>query len=175
MSRSGVINSTKNIAVRAATAADIERVQAIYAHYVLNSAFSFEEEAPSLDEMVQRWEKITAGEMPYLAAEVDGLVVGYAYASPYRARIGYRFSVENSVYIDEGYVGQGIGAALLSELIAQCGRGPWRQMIAVISGDNDASIRLHQKFGFGMVGVLEDVGYKFGKWWGTTLMQRALP
>lgn len=168
-------NSAKDVVLHDAAVADMECVRAIYSHYVLNSAFSFEVEPPSLDEMVLRWEKLVAGGMPYVVAEIDGEVVGYAYASPYRVRIGYRFSIENSVYIDKDYVGQGIGSALLSELIARCGRGPWRQMIAIISGDNDASIRLHQKYGFRLVGVLEDVGFKFGKWWGTTLMQRALP
>jgi L-amino acid N-acyltransferase YncA len=175
MSRPDENNHAKDVAVRDATAADMERVRAIYSHYVLNSAFSFEEDAPSSAEMRLRWEKIMASGMPYLVAEVDAVVVGYAYASPYRVRIGYRFSIENSVYIDKDCVSQGIGGALLSELIGECGRGPWRQMVAVISGDNEASIRLHQKCGFRMVGVLEDVGFKFGKWWGTTLMQRALP
>jgi L-amino acid N-acyltransferase YncA len=175
MSRPSENSYAKNVAVRDGSAVDMQRVCAIYSHYVLNSAFSFEEQAPSSAEMQLRFEKVVDGGMPYLVAEIDGLVVGYAYASPYRARIGYRFSIENSVYIDKNYVGKGIGTALLSELIARCARGQWRQMIAVISGDNDASIRLHQKFGFGMVGVLEDVGYKFDKWWGTTLMQRALP
>jgi L-amino acid N-acyltransferase YncA len=161
--------------VREAESADMERVQAIYAYYVEKTAFSFEEEAPSLEELMRRREAVAAQGMPYVVAVVSGRIVGYGYVTPYRTRSGYRFSVENSVYVDKDCARRGIGAALLAELIRRCGQGEWRQMVAVIGGVNEASVGLHEKFGFTMVGVLEDVGYKFGKWWSTTLMQRRLP
>ncbi len=170
----GRARGAADVVIRDAEPGDIERVRAIYAHYVEKTEFSFEEEAPSLKEMLRRWESVIALGLPYVVAVVDGAVAGYGYVTPYRARSGYRYSVENSVYVDERLAGRGIGSALLAELIAKCGRGEWRQMVAVIGGANAASVRLHAKFGFTMVGVLHEVGYKFGRWWDTTLMQRSL-
>jgi phosphinothricin acetyltransferase len=174
MSGAGEFKGAEEILVRGAERADMERVQAIYAYYVEETAFTFEEQAPSAAEMLERRDKVLASGMPYVVAEIDGGIAGYAYVTPYRTRTGYRFSVENSVYVDKDCVGRGIGGALLGELIARCGRGEWRQMVAVIGGENEASIKLHEKFGFTKVGVLRDVGYKFGEWWNTTLMQRRL-
>ena len=113
--------------------------------------------------------------LPYLVVEIDDDVVGYAYASPYRPRAAYGFTIEDSVYIHPEQRGRGAGALLLSRLIELCEEGPWRQMIAVI-GDtaNHASIRLHERFGFVQVGVLRSVGFKFGRWVDTVLMQRSL-
>ena len=113
--------------------------------------------------------------LPYLVAEVDHQVVGYSYATPYRSRSAYRFTLENSVYVDHRLNRRGIGQALLSALIARCEKGEWRQMVAIIGDINNvASIALHERLGFRRVGTLQAVGYKFGRWVDTVLMQRAL-
>jgi L-amino acid N-acyltransferase YncA len=113
--------------------------------------------------------------LPYLVAAIDEEVVGYAYASPYRARSAYRFSIENSVYVDHRRHRAGIGRTLLSALIARCEGGGWRQMVAVIGDSaNIASIALHERLGFRMVGTLRAVGFKFGRFVDTVLMQREL-
>jgi len=161
--------------VRDARDADMAQVQAIYAHHVLHGTASFEEEPPPLAEMLRRRGEVLAKGLPYLVAEADGRVAGYSYATPYRARSAYRFSIENSVYVDHMRHRSGVGRALLSELITRCEGGDWRQMIAVI-GDSaqEASIGLHAALGFRHVGTLQSVGFKFGRWLDTVLMQRAL-
>jgi phosphinothricin acetyltransferase len=102
-------------------------------------------------------------------------VIGYAYANAYRPRAAYRFTIEDSIYVDAAEVGRGCGQALLAKLIARCEQGPWRQMIAVIGdGTNAASVRLHERVGFREVGRLDSVGFKFDRWIDSVLMQRAL-
>ena len=161
--------------VRDAHEEDMGAVQAIYAHHVLHGTASFEEEPPSVAEMARRWEEVLAKGLPYLVAEIDGRVAGYSYATPYRARSAYRFSIENSVYVDHARHRAGIGRALLTELINRCERGDWRQMIAVIGDSAQApSIGLHAALGFRHVGTLQSVGLKVGRWLDTVLMQRAL-
>ena len=161
--------------VRDARDDDMAAVQAIYAHHVLHGTASFEEEPPSMAEMARRRADVRARGLPYLVAEIDGQVAGYSYATPYRARSAYRFSIENSVYVDHTKHRGGIGRALLIELIARCERGEWRQMIAIIGDSAQApSIGLHTSLGFRHVGTLEAVGLKFGRWLDTVLMQRAL-
>lgn len=155
--------------------ADMTTIQAIYAHYVLNARATFEEIPPSLDEMLTRHAAVVSLGLPYLVAELDHKVVGYCYATPYRARSAYRFSVEDSIYVAPGNGGKGIGSALLKELIQRCEAGPWRQMIAVIGDSaNTGSVALHDKHGFQHTGVLTAVGFKFGQWVDTVLMQRPL-
>ena len=154
---------------------DMARIQAIYAHHVRHGVASFEEEAPSVEEIARRRADVLGRGLPYLVAELQGEVVGYSYASHYRSRSGYRFTVENSVYVDHGLVGRGVGRALLAALIVRCEAGPWRQMIAVIGDSaNVASIVLHERLGFSHVGTLRSVGFKFGRWVDSVLMQRAL-
>ena len=161
--------------VRPAVGADMAAICDIYAHHVRNGLASFEETPPGLDEMCRRRAAVLALGLPYLVAEVDGAVAGYSYASTYRPRPGYRFTVENSVYVASGLHGRGVGRALLAELIARCEAGPWQQMVAVIGDSaNHPSIRLHERHGFRMVGVLERVGFKFGRWVDSVLMQRSL-
>lgn len=161
--------------IRDATAEDAPAIQAIYAHHVETGLASFEELAPSVAEMIARQGTARAGGYPYLVAVRDGVVLGYAYATAYRPRRAYRFTVEDSVYVRDGLAGQGIGSILLAALIARCEAGPWRQMIAVIGNSgNAASIALHRRFGFRDVGVLRSVGYKHGQWVDTVLMQRTL-
>jgi L-amino acid N-acyltransferase YncA len=113
--------------------------------------------------------------LPYLAAEIDGQLVGYAYATGYRPRAAYRHTIEDSVYVAPGRSGRGVGTALLTELIVRCTVGPWRQMLAVIGNSgNTASIALHRRMGFRLVGTLTSVGFKLGEWIDTVLMQRPL-
>jgi L-amino acid N-acyltransferase YncA len=163
------------VTVRALRESDLPAVQAIYAYHVLHGLASFEEEPPAVEEMRTRWQKVLDLGLPYLAAELDGAVVGYSYAGAYRPRAAYRFTVENSVYVRHGLAGRGVGKALLDELIARCEAGPWRQMLAMIGNrDNAASIALHRRCGFRLVGVLESVGHKHGRWVDTVLMQRPL-
>jgi phosphinothricin acetyltransferase len=164
-----------SVTVRPLAAADLSAIQAIYAHHVLHGLASFEEEPPPVEEMRSRWQKVHDLGLPYLAAELDGTVVGYAYAGAYRPRPAYRFTVENSVYVRDGLAGRGVGKALLGELIARCTAGPWRQMVAVIGDrENRASIGLHRSCGFRLVGTFEAVGFKHGRWVDSVLMQRAL-
>ncbi len=136
---------------------------------------SFELEPPTEAEMTRRMQAVLDGKFPYLAAEIDGKLAGYAYASLYRTRPAYRFTVENSVYVAPDMHRRGIGKALLQRLIEECTARGYRQMIAVI-GDSDqaASIGVHKACGFEPAGNLKSIGWKFGKWLDTPLMQRAL-
>jgi len=163
------------VVVRDARDADLAAIQAIYAHHVLHVLATFEEAPLSADELAARRAEVVARGLPYLVAETSGEVVGYSYATGYRPRPAYRFAIEDSVYVADGLGGRGIGAALLSALIARCDAGPWRQMIAIIGDSgNTSSIALHRRLGFEMVGTLRSVGWKLGRWVDTVLMQRAL-
>ena len=163
----------EQLRVRPSTEKDLAEITRIYAHYVQHSTATFELEPPSIDEMAKRRANILALGLPHLVAERGGTIFGYAYASTYRPRPGYRFTVEDSVYIDPQHVGHGCGQALLAAVIELCEQGPWRQMIAVIGGsDNTASIRLHERFGFRHIGTLSSVGFKLNRWVDTVLMQR---
>jgi L-amino acid N-acyltransferase YncA len=162
--------------IRDAVDTDLTAVHRIYAHEVLTGIATFEEVPPTLDELIARKESVRAAGLPYLVAELRDEVVGFSYASPYRARSAYRFTIEDSVYVAADAQGTGVGSALLTELIARCEVGPARQMIAVIGNSaNDGSVRLHERLGFRRVGTLAAVGFKFGRWVDTVLMQRELP
>jgi phosphinothricin acetyltransferase len=162
-------------AIRSATPADIPAITEIYAEAVRHGTATFELEPPDAGEMRRRFEALQAGNFPYLAGTVDGRIVGYAYAGPYRPRPAYRFTVENSVYLLPASHRRGIGLALLNELIAQCAARGYRQMIAVIGDSaNVASIGVHARAGFDMIGTHPNVGFKFGRWLDTVMMQRAL-
>jgi phosphinothricin acetyltransferase len=161
--------------VRPSNESDVEAISGIYAHYVRHSTATFETEPPDITEIACRRADIEQRNLPYFVAEKDGFVVGYAYATPYRPRNAYRFTVEDSIYIHPEHVGMGFGKALLSALIDACAQSGARQMIAVIGGsDNAASIRLHESFGFHHAGTLKSVGFKFEQWLDTVLMQRTL-
>ena len=161
--------------IRAIGADDLPAVHAIYAHHVANSLGTFETEPPALSEMRARQEHIEQTGLPYLVAEVDGRVAGYAYASPFRPRAAYRSTVEDSVYVAHDAIGLGIGRALLSELIECCTALGLRQMLAVIGdSQNAASIGAHRACGFSYVGVMTSVGRKFDRWVDVVIMQRSL-
>jgi phosphinothricin acetyltransferase len=163
------------VLIRDALEADVPAIQRIYAHHVAHGAASFELEPPTLEQMRERRAGVAAHGMPYLAAEIEGIVRGYAYVTPYRPRPAYRNTVEDSVYVEEGWNGRGIGNRLLAELIARCEAGGWRQMLAVVGDSRNAgSIALHARHGFRPVGTLRSVGFKFGEWRDTVLMQREL-
>jgi phosphinothricin acetyltransferase len=161
--------------IRDSTRADMAHVRRIYAHHVENGLASFEEEAPSEHELARRRADVLGRDLPYLVADLNGAIAGYTYAAPYRARPAYRYTVENSVYVDHVLARRGIGSALLGALVARCAAGPWRQMVAVIGDSaNAASIRLHERAGFRSIGIFTSVGFKFGRWVDSVLMQREL-
>ena len=161
--------------IRASQPEDMAGVAAIYAVHVRQGLASFELTPPSTAEMAQRRAAVIAASLPYLVAEIDGRLAGYAYASPFRPRPAYETTVENSVYIAEWSQRQGVGRALLKALILACEAVGKRQMIAVIGDSgNIASIALHQAVGFQHVGTLKDVGFKHGRWLDVVIMQRCL-
>ena len=161
--------------IRAGEPADIAAITRIYAHAVRHGTASFELEPPDEAEMTRRMRALLDGGYPYLVAELDGAVAGYAYAGAYRTRPAYRFSVENSVYVAPEAHRRGVGRALLVELIVEAERRGFRQMIAVIGdADQTPSIELHRALGFRMIGTIEAVGYKFDRWLASVLMQRPL-
>ena len=161
--------------IRDSADSDIATISTIYGHSVTHGTASWEYDVPSVEEMAQRRETILVNGFPYIVAEIDGQLVGYAYASTYRARIGYRFTVEDSVYVAPGMEGRGIGRTLLDALIARCKLLGYRQMIAVIGdSDNIGSIRLHAACGFTRVGTFVGIGEKFGRVLDSVQMQRPL-
>jgi len=163
------------VSIRPATPIDIPAIARIYAHAVKHGTASFEIEAPDQTEMARRQRELVDAGFPYIAAELDGRLLGYAYAGPYRVRPAYRFTVEDSIYVDHQAQRSGVGRMLLDHLIANSTDRGFRQMIAVI-GDSaqTASVELHRAAGFRMVGNLESVGHKFGRWLDSVIMQRAL-
>jgi phosphinothricin acetyltransferase len=191
VNHSAMRHPTLSIEIRPVSPADIPAIHAIYCESVLNDTASWELVPPDLAEMRQRVETFLAKDFPYFVAiasnsnasnsdEVGGgandpQIVGYSYASSYRERAGYRFTVEDSIYVKEGYQRLGIGAKLLAALIDVCTAKGYRQMVAVIGGsERNASISLHEKLGFARVGHLPNIGFKQGRWLDVVLMQRAL-
>ena len=163
------------LVVRDCRAGDLEAVRVIYAGEVLEGRASFELEPPELSELTARWRAIRRARLPYVVAEQGGRIAGYAYAGPYHKRPGYRYTVENSVYVAPWARRQGVGQLLLERVIAAATERGMRQMVAIIGDSaNRASITLHQRAGFRLVGVLENVGCKFGGWLDSVIMQKAL-
>jgi len=163
------------VTLRPAIAGDLPVLREIYAGHVRTGAASFEEVPPDLAEFERRWQGIVALGLPYLVASAGDRLLGYAYAGPYRPRSAYRFTVEDSIYLDPDSVGRGIGRRLLAAIIEGATEAGKRQMLAVIGDSaNRASIALHAKLGFTEVGTFRAVGFKFGRWVDSVLMQRAL-
>ncbi|MCZ6511677.1 MAG: GNAT family N-acetyltransferase [Alphaproteobacteria bacterium] len=164
-----------SVSIRDATEDDLATIQAIYAHHVDHGLASFEEIPPDLAEISRRRNVARDHDLPYLVAERDGAVRGFAYASPFRNRPAYRYTIEDSVYVAPEALGAGIGSALLSVLIERCTERGFRQMVAVIGDSaNQASIELHAKHGFLQSGLMPAVGFKFGRWVDSVRMQRPL-
>ena len=164
------------VTIRDAEETDIPAITAIYQYAVLNETASFELEPPDEPEMLARMRVLTGQDYPYIVAvNTEGKVIAYAYAGPFRARPAYRWSVEDSIYIDPQARGLGLGRTLLAQLIEQCQQLGFRQMIAVIGGaDHAPSIRLHETAGFRTIGIFEGSGFKFGRWIDTVFMQLRL-
>jgi len=163
------------IIVRASTATDVSAITEIYGGHVLNGTGSFELVPPGLAEIAARRDEILRRGMPWLVAEADNVVVGYAYAGPFRAREAYRFTVEDSIYVRPEVGGKGIGRLLLETLLERCKEGGYKQMLALIGDSNNiGSIRLHERCGFQHAGKLKDVGVKFDRFLDVVLMQKEL-
>ena len=164
-----------NLLIRPSRDEDVPAIAAIYDNSVNTETASWEYDPPGAEEMARRRADVLAKGFPYLVAEFDGELAGYSYASPYRARIGYRFVVEDSVYVLHEMKGRGIGKALLLALIAECERLGYRQMIAVIGdSENTGSIKLHAACGFEHIALFKGIGYKFERWLDSVQMQRVL-
>jgi L-amino acid N-acyltransferase YncA len=161
--------------VRAATEADAEALAAIYGDAVLHGFGTFEEEPPTPADMDGRRRAVQDRGLPYLVAEADGQVLGFAYAGPFRPRAAYRYTLEDSVYVSPEAKGKGVGRAVLSAVIAACEALGVRQLMAVIGDSgNSGSIGLHRALGFEQTGVGRSVGYKHGRWVDIVHMQKAL-
>ena len=161
--------------LRRAAECDIEAIAEIYGYHARHGTASFETEPPGRTEMMRRYAVLCDQGYPYLVAEADGAILGYAYVGPYRTRVAYQNTVEDSIYVRADLTRRGVGAQLLDGLIAACEQRGYRQMIAVV-GDSAsiASIRLHERHGFSQVGTLRSVGYKHGRWLDSVLLQRTL-
>jgi L-amino acid N-acyltransferase YncA len=167
--------STIAMQIRSATEADVPEIQSIYAHHVLTGTGTFEEEPPSVEEMLERFEKVRSRGWDWLVAVDASGVLGFAYYTQFRDRSAYRFTVEDSIYVREDVRGQGLGKALGVRLIEDATAQGFRQMVAVIGDSgNAASIALHEQLGFRPVGTLAAIGFKHGRWVDSVLMQRAL-
>lgn len=162
--------------IRLAGPGDLDAITEIYAEAVRNGTGSYELDPPTRAEMANRMREVTAGGFPWLVAESDGAVIGYAYAGLYRTRAAYRFIVEDSVYVTPQAKSQGVGKALLTELIERCGAlGYWRMVAVIGDGEvNRASVGLHRALGFAECGRIVGSGFKHGRWLDTVLMQRDL-
>ena len=162
--------------IRDATDADVPEMQSIYAHHVMHGLATYEEVPPDLAEMGRRFDDLKALGLPYVVAQSGGgVVVGYGYCTLFRTRSAYRFTLEDSVYVKEGWQRRGIGKALLIVLIERCTELGYRQLAAVIGDSGNAgSIGLHASLGFLHAGMLRSSGFKFGRWIDTVTMQRPL-
>jgi phosphinothricin acetyltransferase len=163
------------LSIRPTLVSDIPAITRISAHAVKHGTATFELEPPDEAEMLRRFDKLRTGGFPYIVAEVEGAVAGYAYAGAFRERPAYRFTVEDSIYIAPEMHRRGIGRALLMRLIEEAEAAGFRQMMAVIGDSAQAgSIGVHRACGFEDAGVFKAVGFKFGRWLDTVQMQRAL-
>jgi L-amino acid N-acyltransferase YncA len=160
--------------IRDATPADLPTITDIYAESVANGVATYELSAPSLAEITARFEGITGNRYPYILAEADGAILGYAYAGAFRTRPAYNWICEDSIYLSPDARGRGVGSALLGELLTRCEALGFRQMIAVIGGAHPASVAVHAKAGFEHQGTLKATGYKHGRWLDTVFMEKSL-
>ena len=165
---------TESIAVREVRDSDMDEVAEIYGHHVRHGVASFEHEPPDVAELRRRCGEVRARGLPYVVAERDSRLLGFAYASPFRLRPAYRFSVEDSVYVHPDSVREGIGRRLLQSVIDGCEAAGRRRLVAVIGGADERSIAFHRKCGFEEAGRLEGAGWKHGRWLDLVIMQRAL-
>ena len=165
------------VVVRPSRDADVPAMLSIYLHHIrkgVDPNYDGEIDAPDADDLKRRRKNMQRGRLPHVVAEEAGEVVGYAYAVPFRKRPAYRYTVKHSIYVRADRLVRGVGRLLLASLVDACAAGGYRQMIGYIDGANEASLRLHNSFGFREVGRLPTVGYKFGHWTDSVMMQRSL-
>lgn len=162
--------------IRDATVADLPDIREIYNHYVANTVVTFDEDLWTMAELRSRFAQITRLRLPFLVAvSPSGHVLGYAYVYPWKAKAAYRYTVENSIYLGPAATGKGLGKALMAELIARSKQAGLKEIVAVIADRGaEASVRLHERFGFTQIGHMGRVGFKFDRWLGTVLMQKSL-
>jgi L-amino acid N-acyltransferase YncA len=160
--------------VRDAAETDAEAIAAIYAHHVRTGTASYDVDPPSIEDTLAKIRRVTGPGWPFIVAEADGKVAGYAYVTQFRDRAAYRFTAEDSIYVDPKRMGRGIGKALLKALIERSTTYGFRTIVAVIGGAEPASIALHTSLGFETVGLLKGVGFKFGRWLNNVYMQLEL-
>jgi L-amino acid N-acyltransferase YncA len=168
--------SPLNIQVRASTDADVPAMLGIYHHHISSGLCDIDIDSGRMEseDMLRRRKNMRKHRLPHLVAEADGLVIGYAYAVPFRKRPAYRYALKHSIYIHHRFTGMGVGRSLLPVLIDSCATGGYRQLICYIDSGNEASLKLHESFGFIRVGLLPNVAFKFGKWADSIILQRPL-
>lgn len=166
--------ASEALSIRTAREDDAAEIGSIYAHHVLHGTASYDTEPPSTEYMREKIHWVISSRWPFLVAEGEGGIIGYAYATQFRDRAAYRWTAENSVYVRADSLGRGVGKALLVELLVRSEACGFRQMIAVIGGAADASVRLHASCGFEEVGRIRAAGWKHGRWLDNVYMQRAL-
>jgi len=165
------------VAVRPSRDADVPAMLAIYLHHIrfgVDASAAHDIETPDVDDLKRRRKTMRGGRLPHLVAEQAGVVVGYAYAVPFRKRPAYRYAVKHSIYVHHEHLSRGVGRLLLPALIDACAAAGYRQMIGYIDAANQASLRLHESLGFRQVGHLPSIGYKFGQWTDSVMVQRSL-
>ncbi|MDQ1606124.1 MAG: hypothetical protein QOJ18_491 [Microbacteriaceae bacterium] len=165
-----------SFSIREAAERDIPDMREIYNHYVANSTVTFDEDAMTLGEMRKKFRTVQNLHFPWILAESPrGQVLGYAYVTPWKPKAAYRYTVENSIYLGPASTGKGLGRALMTELLARSKAAGIKEIIAVIADKGaEASIAMHKNFGFKEIGHMGKVGFKFGRWLGTVLMQKSL-
>lgn len=163
-----------HLIVRPSTEDDVPAMVAIYSHHIARGMEGVDIPPVLHDDIRKRRKTMLKRRLPHLAAELDGVVVGYAYAVPFRKRPAYRYTVKHSIYVHHAHMQSGIGGRLMEGLISACGAAGYRQMIGYIDGANVASMKLHERYGFVRVGFLPSVGFKFGHWTDSVMMQRPL-
>ena len=169
-----VRETSRDVSVRPSTETDVPAMVAIYTHHITRGLGEFDPEPMHADDIKRRRKNMLRRRLPHLIAERRGGVVGYAYAVPFRKRPAYRYAVKHSIYVHSEHLHSGIGRLLLPALIDACTSAGFRQMFAYIDADNTASQKLHEVHGFRRVGLLEGVGFKYGTWTDSLLMQRAI-
>lgn len=169
-----MLEAPREIMVRPSVEDDVPAMLGIYIHHIQRGLGAFDIEPLHPDDIKRRRKNMLKRRLPHLVAELDGAVIGYAYAVPFRKRPAYRYAVKNSIYVHPDHLHAGVGRKLLPALIEACAEGGFRQMLAYIDPDNAPSLSLHEAFAFVRVGLLKGVGFKYGRWTDSILMQRPL-
>jgi L-amino acid N-acyltransferase YncA len=176
--RTATVEVTKSVLnVRPSRDDDVDAMLKIYLHHVkkgLDDADARVYDAPQVDDIKRRRKNMGKHRLPHLVAEHEGRVIGYAYAVPFRKRPAYRYVVKHSIYVDPDHMHRGVGRLLLPALIDACAAAGFRQMIGYIDASNEASLKLHKAVGFAQAGYLPSVGFKFGRWTDSVIVQRSL-